>query len=228
MNIAVILISGKGSRMNLELPKQFIMVKNKPLYIYSVHAFYTNKNIDRLLLVTSKEYAEQVRQEVRKYGYIHKPIDVIEGGEERYLSVKYAVNYLSSLGCHIEDKVLIHDGVRPNISPKIIKENINGLNIEPTVLTAIEADASYAQKKRVDTIHFLNNKYYRAQTPQSFRYGVLKEVYNKVTKLNPYPFTDDISASISVGFPFVIATGEENNYKITTIEDLERFKKEHE
>lgn len=226
MNIAVILLSGKGNRMGVYTPKQFLLVKNKPLYLYSVHAFYINHNIDRLLLVANEEYVESVKNDLKKYGYIRKPIEVITGGKERYLSVKNAVNALEGKKYSLNDKVLIHDGVRPNISAKIIVQNITGLDIEPCALTAIKAPDDYNPFERVDTIHLLHDKKYRAQTPQSFRLSVLKDIYNKTDLYNPYPFTDDISLAIARNYPYIIVDGEENNYKITRQEDLERFIKE--
>lgn len=226
MNIAVILLSGKGNRMGIDTPKQFLMVNNRPLYLYSVHAFYTNPKIDRLLLVTNEEYTKKVRDDLNKYGYIKKPIEVISGGKERYLSVKNAVYFLKGKIYSLDDKILIHDGVRPNISAKIINDNIMALNIEPCALTAIEVPIDYNPFERVDTIHLLNNKKYRAQTPQSFRLSVLKDIYSKADEYDPYPFTDDISLAIANNYQYVIVDGSENNYKITRQEDLERFIKE--
>ena len=226
MNVAVILISGKGKRMDAVLPKQYILVNDKPLYLYTLDKFYTHKDINYILLVCSEEYIDIVKGDINKYRYINKKIDVISGGEERYLSVNKALEYLNNNDCHIDDKILIHDGVRPNVSSRIISENISGLNIEPCALTAIKADPSELNKARVDTIHLLNQKYYRAQTPQSFRFGVIKQIYEQVININPYPFTDDISAAISMNYPYIIIDGEEENYKITTKEDLNRFSKE--
>lgn len=226
MNIAVILLSGKGNRMGIDTPKQFLMVNNRPLYLYSVHAFYTNPKIDRLLLVTNEEYVESVKADLNKYGYIKKPIEVISGGKERYLSVKNAVYFLKGKIYSLDDKILIHDGVRPNISAKIINDNISALNIEPCALTAIEVPIDYNPFERVDTIHLLHNKKYRAQTPQSFRLSVLRDIYSKADEYDPYPFTDDISLAIANNYQYVIVDGEEKNYKITRQEDLERFIKE--
>ena len=71
MNIAVILLSGKGKRLGNDIPKQFLVVKNKPLYIYSVQAFYNNKKIDKILLVTNKEYVSQVKANLSTARHSH-------------------------------------------------------------------------------------------------------------------------------------------------------------
>ena len=225
MNIAVILISGKGTRLGSEKPKQFLLINNRPLFMYSVETFYKNKKIDRILIVTNKEYVNEVKKEIRRFCFNRKPVDVISGGKERYLSVKEAIKALDEY--MIDDKVLIHDGVRPNVTDRIINENISGLNLEPCALTAIEAKEDYNPSERVDTIHLLHNKKYRAQTPQSFRLGILRDIYQRGESYNPYPFTDDISLAIACNYPYIIVDGEEKNYKITRPEDLERFKKEH-
>ena len=219
MNIAVILISGKGTRMGVHTPKQFLTVNNKLLFLYTVNAFYHHEKIDKILLVTNEEYVN----DVKKYlvNYKKKPIEVIAGGKERYLSVKNAINALNDY--QIDDKILIHDGVRPNVSKRIIDDNIRGLNIEPCALTAIKAPDDYNPTERVDTIHLLHNQKYRAQTPQSFRLGILRDIYKRGENYDPYPFTDDISLAIACNYPYIIVDGDENNYKITTQEDLERF-----
>ena len=222
MNIAVILLSGKGTRLGSETPKQFILVNNRPIYIYSLHAFYYNKKIDKIILVTNKEYVNDVKNDLKKYGYNKKEIEVISGGKERYLSVKCAVNALKSNKYNLDDNVLIHDGVRPNISQKIIDQNISGLNLEPVALTAIKT-SNDLPSERVDTIHFLNHQAYRAQTPQSFKLGILRDIYDKAASYNPYPFTDDVSLAIACNYPYIIVEGDESNYKITRQEDLERF-----
>ena len=219
MNIAVILISGKGTRMGVHTPKQFLTVNNKLLFLYTVNAFYHHEKIDKILLVTNEEYVN----DVKKYlvNYKKKPIEVIAGGKERYLSVKNAINALNDY--QIDDKILIHDGVRPNVYKRIIDDNIRGLNIEPCALTAIKAPDDYNPTERVDTIHLLHNQKYRAQTPQSFRLGILRDIYKRGENYDPYPFTDDISLAIACNYPYIIVDGDENNYKITTQEDLERF-----
>lgn len=226
MNIAVILLSGKGTRLGSDTPKQFLLVKNKPLYLYSLNAFYKNKKIDKILLVTNQEYIESVKADIKKYGYKDKNIEVVAGGKERYLSVKNAIKALSDNKYQLDDKVLIHDGVRPNVSQKIIDYNISGLDLEPCALTAIEAPRDYNPFERVDTIHLLHDKKYRAQTPQSFRLGILRYIYDKANDYDPYPFTDDISLAIACNYPYIIVEGSEDNYKITRIEDLDRFIKE--
>ena len=225
MNIAVILLSGKGTRMGADTPKQFLLVNNRPLYLYSLRTFYLNKKIDKILLVTNEEHINDVKLDLKKYGYKNKPIEVVAGGKERYLSVRNALNALSGDEYQIDDKVLIHDGVRPNVSERIIKENITGLNIEPCALTAIKAPDDYNPTERVDTIHLLHNHRYRAQTPQSFRLGILRDIYKRGEEYNPYPFTDDISLAIACNYPYIIIDGDEDNYKITTQEDLDRFTK---
>ena len=226
MNIAIILLSGKGTRLGGETPKQFIMVNNRPVYSYSLRTFYNNKKIDKIILVTNKEYVQRVKEDIKRFKYTKKPIEVIEGGSERYLSVKNAVNAMSSKKYRLEDKILIHDGVRPNVTDRIINENISGLELEPCVLTAIKTDNNQPAV-RVDTIHFLHNQYYRAQTPQSFRLNILRYIYEKAENYKPFPFTDDISLAIVCNYSYVIVDGDEKNYKITRPEDLERFKEEN-
>jgi len=217
-NIALILLAGKGNRLGADIPKQFIEKNGVPIYIKSVRNYQNIPNITDILLVTSRDYIDKVKDDVKKYN-LNKVIEVIEGGSERfissYLGLKKLMNYFGD-----NDNVLIADAARPNTSSILILANIFGLLESKAVLTAIEGSSS---GKRIDTCHQKGSRSYLAQTPQSFKLGYIYNLYNKYINEEDFAPFDDINVVELNGDSYDIVEGDPNNYKITTQEDLEKY-----
>ena len=128
INYAIILVSGTGSRTGLKIPKQFVKISGKTILEYSVSAFEKNKNIDRIIVVSNPLYIDLTKNIIQKSGF-KKVINVLEGGETRQQSSYIGINSIKDTNA----KVLIHDGVRPFISQKIINNCIEALNFYKAV-----------------------------------------------------------------------------------------------
>ena len=122
MVIALIFAGGTGSRMNSNVPKQFLKIKNKPILAYTIEKFNNHKTVDKIILVTNKEYFDETLKIVNKYKF-SKVISVIPGG-----STAIESQYLGLLECkkifNSNCLVLLHDGVRPFVNKKTIDECI--------------------------------------------------------------------------------------------------------
>ncbi|MDU1855590.1 MAG: 2-C-methyl-D-erythritol 4-phosphate cytidylyltransferase, partial [Clostridium baratii] len=118
MNSAIILSGGRGKRMGASVSKQFIEVKGKPILYYTLKKFIENDLINEIILVLPKDEIEYCKKEIlEKY---ELSVDkIVEGGKERQDSVLNGLKVLKDT-----DIVLIHDGARPFVSNKIIKEGI--------------------------------------------------------------------------------------------------------
>ena len=223
MNIALILLAGSGTRLGGYTPKQFLLKKNIPLYMYSVNKFINNGNIDHIVLVVSNEYYDHVKEEVDKLTY--KNINLVSGGNARFQSVYNGLRLIKYMFPNKlnEINVLIHDSVRCNVTNHIINKNISLLEKYPAVLTAIKGDK---QEERVDTSHIYNGVNYLAQTPQSFRFNYIFNLYEEYVCTRDRDIFDDVSLvknELDIG----IVLGETFNYKITTKEDYDRFVNEN-
>ena len=93
MNIGVVLASGKGTRMGLNEPKQFLLLNDKPLYIYTLETFSSCEKIDYIVLVTNEEYIEKVKKDISFYS-LNKVKYIIKGGNTRQESVFNALTKL--------------------------------------------------------------------------------------------------------------------------------------
>lgn len=219
-NIAIIVCSGIGKRMNSSIPKQFIKIKEKPIVCYTIDKFENCSNIDEIIVVVNEEYIEFFKQNiVIKYGY-KKITKIVKGGKERLNSVYNGINVVDEK----DSIILIHDGVRPFIKEKDI------VNI---IKKTIKYDACVLGVKVKDTIKVCENNIIKntpnrdniwiAQTPQAFKYNIIKKAYDIAIKQNKLA-TDDASLVEELGYNVIMIEGDYNNIKITTQEDLNFFK----
>lgn len=218
MNIAIILLAGKGSRISSEEPKQFLIVGKMPLYMHTSIIFEKNEEIDQIVLVTNKEYLDLVKQQVTEYK-LNKVVAVIEGGNSREESAKNAVNYIH---CDNEDIVLIHDADRPFVNDEIILNNIKGCKEHNAVITAIKETNSVSKCSNDGSMSSSLNReeIFIHQTPQTFKFGLIHEALNKTTI-----GTDEAGIVSSLGHKVFYVNGSAENKKITVKEDLQLLEK---
>ena len=214
MNIALVLASGKGSRvLNETTPKQFILVNEIPLLFYSVLAFERCDKIDQIVIVTSEEHIQFVKDYATKLN-IKKITNVVVGGASRQESSFLG---LSSLNCAKDDIVLIHDAARPLVSEDIIKNNILAAQTNGAAITAIKCNDSLITTAKT----YLNrDEIYLIQTPQSFKFELIFSTHKNNQGCNA---TDDASLLIDTYKNIEIVNGSRNNFKVTTDEDLKYF-----
>ena len=216
MNVAIILAAGNGTRLSNNIKKQFIKIHDKQLFLFSFDSFCSS-NIDKILIVSSKEDINYVRNLVSSN---EKFLDVIAGGETRQQSVKNALDYLKGILAD-DDVILIHDAARPLIKVPLINEVLN---------KTIEYDCCSLILPIKDTIISLSNNNYEStlerdklasvQTPQGFKFKIIYEAHLKAMHSSA---TDDAQLVKSLGLNIHLIKGDEQNFKITTNEDLNYF-----
>ena len=226
---AIVLAGGRGKRMNSSVPKQFLMIKDKPVLYYSLQAF-EESFIDSVILVAGEEDMEYCRKEiVEKYGFA-KVKKIVAGGKERYHSVLNGIKETDSC-----EYIFIHDGARPFVTQDML---------ERLLVNVKECHACVAGMPVKDTIKIANEDGYISttpkrelvwmiQTPQVFDYELIKKAYLILEK-DEYSLlekgisiTDDaMVVERLLGEKVRLVEGSYQNIKITTPEDLaiaERF-----
>ena len=213
MNIAVVLAGGKGLRLGNRIPKQMLMLGDKPVIAWSVDTFHKADIIDKIIIVSEKNLINDIENLFPAAGY-PKIISFIEGGEERSDS---SYNALISSEYSDDDIFLFHDAARPFVSEDIITEIISNVKITGACGTYIQSTDTVAllRDKIVESIPERKTVHY-AQTPQGFRYDLIKKAHELQRKNRNMTVTDDISLVFNMGYDVSSISGSLQNLKITT------------
>lgn len=219
MNIAIVLAAGKSERLkDINVPKQLYLLNKVPLFMYSVLSFNNTDDIDAIYVVTNKDCLETINKYVNQYN-LAKVKAVILGGNSRQESVYNALNKLREDGVKDDDIVLIHDSARPILHRTIIASNVAGATKYGAVTTALKVQDTVI-KADEELKEFVDRKeLYRAQTPQSFKYKIIKDAHDKVHGDNK-EYTDDSAIVKENGQPVYIVPGSALLFKVTTNDDL--------
>jgi len=217
MNIGIILAGGKGLRLGSNVPKQMLLLGPKPVIAWSVDTFHKTKCIDKIIIVSEKNHLKQMKELFPEKNY-PKILSFIEGGEERSDS---SYNAIISGKFSDEDIFLFHDAARPFVTEEIIVNMIKKVQETGACGTYIPSS---------DTVAIVNNslieliperrKVFSAQTPQGFKYWIIKKAHEFQYKINNPAITDDVSLVINMGTNASIINGSPLNIKITTDMDL--------
>jgi 2-C-methyl-D-erythritol 4-phosphate cytidylyltransferase len=213
MNIAVILAGGKGLRLGNKKPKQILMLGNKPVISWSVDTFHKIDLIDKIIIVSEKNLIDEIKNLFPPSDY-PKIQSFIEGGEERSDS---SYNALVSSEFNEDDIFLFHDAARPFVTEEIIREMIHNVRISAACGTYIPSADTVALIKNsiVETIPE-RRSVYSAQTPQGFRFKLIKNAHDLQRQNKSITVTDDVSLVLNMGHEVYAIDGSVKNIKITT------------
>ncbi|MFP4453042.1 MAG: 2-C-methyl-D-erythritol 4-phosphate cytidylyltransferase [Desulfobacterales bacterium] len=219
MACAVIVAAGRGKRMNLPVAKQFLEIGGKPLFVRTLAVFAVHPRISRIQLVVPQEDVDFCKSRISDELAGKSDIGVTAGGKKRQDSVYQG---LLALKDPAEKIVLIHDGVRPFVTPELISACIDGAAEIGACIAAIPASDTL---KRVDSGNRITETLPRdsiwlAQTPQAFSLDLIKSAYEKAMA-EGFSGTDDASLVERTGRQVKIIEGSLFNIKITAPGDLE-------
>lgn len=211
----IIVAGGKGLRMGGDMPKQFMLLDNRPVLMHAIQVFYDYDPEIRIMLVLPGEQTEYWEKLCTDYDF-SIPHQIALGGETRFHSVKNGLE-----ACEINNALIgIHDGVRPLVDKELIARVYEQAELKNAAYPVIPVVDS--MRKRMDdlgvSIPVDRSNYFLVQTPQVFKSGVLMEAYKQEYKME---FTDDVSVVEASGIcrP-VMVEGSRENLKITTPADL--------
>ncbi len=210
---AIIVAGGKGKRFGSK--KQFELIGKRKVVELTVSKFLKISDIKNIVLVLPKEDIKNVGQTFR----FAKKIKIVPGGKTRQHSV---FNGLLSLNSD-PDIILIHDGVRPFVSEKIIKDSIVSAKKYGACVVAVPSKDTVKISKRGFVISTPERRnIFLAQTPQAFKYSLIIKAYKQAFK-KKYFSTDDSALVEKLGKKVKIVSGDYSNIKITTKSDLKNL-----
>lgn len=223
MNIAVIFAGGVGSRMHSkERPKQFLEMYNKPIIIHTLEHFQNHPMIDAIVVVCIESWIPYLKELLYKFR-IGKVKAVVPGGETGQLSIFHGLKAAKEIAENKRAIVLIHDGVRPLITEKLITDNIESVKmygsaitsakVKETILVVDEKDSS------IDYVPSRNNSRV-AKAPQSFWLDNILAIHEKALEKGETIWVDSCTMMQEYGFKMHLIDGPSQNIKITTPEDF--------
>jgi len=207
--VAVLLAGGRGTRMGSPIPKQEMEIDGLPLYRITTERFDRFACVDHILFVAPHGRSSLYQKKLRG---LSKVREVIEGGNERYDSVW---NALEALAQDKPEIVLIHDVVRPFVSEAAVSL---------VVRIAVEHGAAVVAARAIDTLYEVHDGtvtaipdrslIWHAQTPQGFRYDILRTAHERFRRRGGNT-TDDVRLVIQTGVSVRIVEESLTNMKVT-------------
>ena len=224
-NIAIIFAGGVGQRLSNgenSLPKQFLKINEKPIIIHTLEIFQKHDEIDKIYIAIHPSYYEYM-QELVQYYHLTKVSGIVKGGETGQNSIYNALK-LAEQSNPKDSLVLIHDGVRPNITKEVISKNIETATKKGNAITCTSCfETILVSDNGTNPQHVPYRKHtFAAQAPQTFRLGEIIEAHETTQKTNPQ-YTDIVDSCTlfkTLNKETYMIEGNRGNIKITTIEDL--------
>ena len=200
-------------------------INDKPIIVYTLQAFQKHPEIDAILVVCIEGWQNMLWAYANQFN-ISKLKWIVQGGENGQASIRNGIDELAK-HCDDDDLVLIHDGIRPNVSQEIISNCIAQCRLSGSAITVIPCaeamlfrDTDGNSSKEVIPRETLA----RTQTPQAFKLGKLKWAHEKAAEKGIDNSVATCTLMVELGEKVNFCPGSEKNIKITTAEDLEIFK----
>lgn len=228
MTVAIVIAGGVGSRMGVNIPKQFVLVEGKPVLFYTLEAFEKHPLVDAVELVLIEGWEKDVEQWKEQYG-ISKLKWIVKGGASGQESIRNGVYGLEDK-CTADDIVIIHDGIRPLVQPEVLDDVIAKARQFGTGVTSMPYNEQIFLVDEKDPA--ITHKYIpretlrRVATPQAYKFGLLDQAYHEAfaKKVGIYGSSYTNTMMTELGHELHFATGSDKNLKLTTPGDLEIFK----
>lgn len=226
MNFAVILSGGIGTRMRTNgYPKQYIEVNKKPILVYTLEQFQKCTEVDYIVIVAAEQWKNQIIEWTRTY-HISKFLDIAPPGDTRQESILHGLETCIEKSNTSTDGVIIHDAVRPLVSEQLIISCLSALNGYDGCMPVLEVKDTIYQSDSGEVISNLlkRSTLFAGQAPEAFR-------LQKYTKINQEASKEELENTCGTSeiaymhnMDICLIPGEESNFKLTTPEDLERFR----
>lgn len=224
MIYAVIAAGGIGSRMgNVEKPKQYITLKDKPIIAHTVEKFYVNDSFRKIIILCPEQWVNHTKSILKKHLPADDRVVVLQGGSTRNETIMNAIKFIEETdGLDEETIIVTHDAVRPFVSARIISENIEAALKYGATDTVVPATDTIVESQDGAVISNIpdRSKLYQGQTPQAFKAKLLKDLYYSLTEEEKDILTDACKIFSMKGYNVHLIDGEVHNIKITYPYDL--------
>jgi len=225
MITALITAAGIGSRMNHEIPKQFIEVNEKPLIVYTLETFQEHPAIDAIVLVTLPSWIQIVEAYAKKYG-ITKITSIVPGGDTGQESIYNGLVQIKNDSSGEVDIVMIHDGNRCLVSADIISDNLAVFRANGSAVAAIPCVEAVFRSQNdglSSDVSIPREQLFRTQTPHTYTLEKLLWAHSEGKSKGVENTAASCVLMHELGQTVYFSSGSERNLKITTMDDLYIF-----
>ena len=224
MMTALVLAGGTGSRVGTEIPKQYLEVGGKPVMIYCLEELDKNQNIDAIQIVAEEYWHDRILSWLHRYHMSRKFRGFSLPGENRQLSIFHGLEDIRKYAVDT-DCVFIHDAARPFLSQKMIDTCVEALWGHDGVLPVLPMkDTVYVSEDGKSISSLINrSQVFAGQAPEVFALGKYYEANRRLLPDRILAINGSTEPAIMAGMDIAMIPGDEENYKITTKADLERF-----
>lgn len=235
MNYVILLSGGTGSRIKSDIPKQYIEVNGKMIITYSLETIVKSDIVDGVYIVCDSEWQDAICCDLNKYNI---SLDKVKGyaspGYNRQLSVMNGLEAIFSdidrsmamaVGSVSYCNVMIHDAARPLLTSRMIETMFNAIDGHDGVMPVIPMKDTvyYSQDGSQVTSLMDRTKIYAGQAPEVFRLGKYYDANRALLPDKIRSINGSTEPAVMAGMDVIMIPGDENNYKITTDNDLKRF-----
>ncbi len=214
---AIVVAAGQGTRFGSDIPKQFLLLQNRPLIVHALERLQNAAVISQIIIVAGKEWVPYMGREILGRFNFDKISAVVPGGKARQDSVLAGLQALPTP----HEVVIVHDAVRPLFSLNLLERVVNGCHNFDACVPGLPSRDTV---KRIDgdrVIETVPRESLRlVQTPQAFRYKKLLHAFGQAAGANFYS-TDEAALVEKFSGTVGWVEGEETNFKITTPRDLQ-------
>ena len=208
MNSALILSAGTDARFEMNVPKQFVNVNNRPIIVYTMERFQEHPEIDEIVVICLDGWQEMVKAYAKQF-HVTKLKAVLPGGGNAQQSTYYGLKYMKEqCGMGQGDIVVIHDAIRPMVSEELITKSMRMCR---------KCKMGVAATRIMDAI-------IHTQTPQAFDFEYLWQMHNRAISESKIGFWDNTGMLTSLGEEIYFSEGSGLNMKVNTAEDVAMFK----
>jgi 2-C-methyl-D-erythritol 4-phosphate cytidylyltransferase len=211
--IAIIVAGGSGTRMKTDVPKQFLLIHNKPVIFYTIEAFFDAFDDIEMIVVLPNDYLSFGEKILHYFSKNAHQISIVTGGDSRFQSVKNGLQKVANSNAI----VFVHDAARCLVNKNVITNCYNLAVEKGNAIPCIAATDSIRIEQTGSNKTIDRNAVKIIQTPQTFVASILIQAFQQPFQQQ---FTDEASVVETLGIPIFLCQGEENNIKITKPIDL--------
>ena len=230
MNIALVLSGGTGTRVGGDIPKQYIEAGGRMLIAFCLDMFIRHERVDAVWIVAAKGWQDKILSEIERCGI---DTEAVRGfslpGDTRQLSILNGLRdidaYVKSSGSDEDPVVIIHDAARPNLTAEYLDKCLDAMDGYDGVMPVLPMkDTVYYSETGKNVDRLLDRScIYAGQAPELYRLRAYLKANEALLPKKIMAINGSTEPAVMAGLKVAMIPGDENNYKVTTKKDLERF-----